>query len=72
MCDSYIKSTRYHADSFFSKYYASALRVEMSEVNSLSNSKAEHIESIFGPKTCLGLVLQHFYKINLIMDACII
>ncbi len=66
MWDSYIKSTRCHADSFFSKYYASALKIEMPEVNPVSNSKAEHIESNFSPKTCLSLVLQHFYKINFI------
>ncbi len=66
MGDSYVKSTRYHADSFVSKYYASALKIEMPEVNPVSKSKAEHIESIFCPKTCLSLVLKHFYKINFI------
>ncbi len=55
MCDSYIKSTRYHADSLFSKYYAPALKIEMPEVNSVSMSNAEHIEHTFCPKTCLSL-----------------
>ncbi len=35
----------------------------MPEVNPVSKSKAEHIESIFWPKTRLSLVLQHFNKI---------
>ncbi len=61
MCDSYIKSTRYHADSFFSKYYAPALKIEMPEVNPLSMSNVEHIEHTFYPKTSRAL-----YKINFI------
>ncbi len=43
----------------------SALKIDMPEENPVSNSKAEHIESNFCPKTCLNLVLQHFYKINI-------
>ncbi len=41
MCESYIKSTRYRTDSFFSKYYAQP------DINNVPKSNAEHKEHTF-------------------------
>ncbi len=57
---------RYHADSFNSKYYAPALKIEMPELNPESMPNAEPIEHTFCPKTCLSLELLHLYTISFI------
>ncbi len=66
MCDTCIKLTQYDANSFFSIFHVLALQIEIFEGASVVKSNTKNIEHAVCTKTCLSLMLQHFYKLNFI------